>query len=93
MKIGLLQINIYMPNNHSLKDKRMRLSRIKSALRKEFNISIAELKNRQRWQFVLLGIVVLGDTTGYVDKTLDSTIKYIKKFRDFQIIDYEIQLM
>lgn len=93
MKIGLLQLNIHIPDSHSLKDKRRKISKLKWGLRKEFNVSISELGERENCQTVLLGVLLLGRKTNYVNKMLNKIIKYVKKFRKFQVIDYDIQMM
>lgn len=93
MKIGLLQVKIYLPDTHSFKDKRMKLSKLKGKVRKEFNVSITELEDRNRWRSVVLGILLLGRKTNYVNKMFDRILKFIKKFPKLEIVDYNIQMM
>jgi len=71
----------------------MRLTQLKVNLRKDFNVSIAELGDRNKWQSVLLGILLLGRKTTYINEAFDRILKYIKKFHKLQIIDYDIKLM
>jgi uncharacterized protein YlxP (DUF503 family) len=56
MNIGLLTLDIFFPDSHSLKDKRIVLRRLKDRLRK-FNVSIAECDHQDLWQRSTVGIV------------------------------------
>lgn len=93
MKIGLLQVKIYIPESHSFKEKRGKMAKLKWGLKREFNVSVCELKNRDKWQSQVLGILLLGRKASYVSKVLYQIIKYIEKFADLRIIDYDIQLI
>ena len=42
MPIGLLTLEIYIPEAHSLKDKRQVLRSLKDRLRRKFNVAVAE---------------------------------------------------
>ncbi len=93
MKIGLLQTEVYIPDSHSIKDKRTRISKLKWGLRKRFNVSVLELGDRDKWQVELLGILFLGRRSNYVDKTFNDILTYVKKVPNLQLIDYNIQVM
>ena len=43
MPVGLLTLEIYIPDSHSLKDKRQVLRSLKDRLRARFNVAVAEL--------------------------------------------------
>jgi len=50
MVVGVLRLMIYIPESHSLKEKRGVLQRIKNRVRNEFNVSIAECGDQDLWQ-------------------------------------------
>ena len=43
MVVGVSSIEIFLPDNHSLKDKRQAIKKIVEKTRLKFNISIADL--------------------------------------------------
>ena len=51
MPIGMLTLEIYIPDAHSLKDKRQVLRSLKDRLRARFNVAVAERDGRRRDAF------------------------------------------
>ena len=64
MPIGLLTLEIHIPEAHSLKDKRQVLRSLKDRLRGKFNVAVAELEDQDTWQRSLVGIVSLSNDAG-----------------------------
>ena len=50
MVIGVLQVEMHLPNTHSLKDKRSVVKSLKDQLRGRFNVAVAELAADEKWQ-------------------------------------------
>ena len=66
MPIGLLTLEIYIPEAHSLKDKRQVLRSLKDGLRAHFNVSVAELESVDVWQRATVGVVSISDSKDYL---------------------------
>ena len=64
MPIGLLTLEIYIPDAHSLKDKRQVLRSLKDRLRARFNVAVAELDHQDTWQRAQVGVVSLSNNAG-----------------------------
>ena len=71
MPIGLLTLEIYIPDARSLKDKRQVLRSLKDRLRRKFNIAIAELDHQETWQRALVGVVTISADTRHLEASLD----------------------
>ena len=71
MPIGLLTLEIYIPDARSLKDKRQVLRSLKDRLRRQFNIAIAELDHQDTWQRALVGVVTISADTRHLEASLD----------------------
>ena len=54
--VGLLQIELCIPGNRSLKGKRRVLNSVKERIRSQFNVSIAEVGLNDVWDAALLGV-------------------------------------
>lgn len=80
MIIGILQMEILLPDTRSLKDKRSRLSNLKNRVRKQFNAAIAELHHGNDFSRALLGIVTINNDRKIVDQLLGQ----IERFIEFQ---------
>ena len=57
MAIFYYQIKLYLPECHSLKEKRSVLKSFIVKIQKKFNISCAEIEYQDLWQSGLVGIV------------------------------------
>ena len=61
MPIGLLTLEIYIPEAHSLKDKRKVLRSLKDRLRGKFNVAVAELEGQDSWPRSVVGVLCLAN--------------------------------
>jgi uncharacterized protein YlxP (DUF503 family) len=85
MIIGMLTIDLFNEQFHSLKDKRQLLSSLKKRLKNKFNIAIAESDHQDLWQQAQLAIVSLGANQAIVDNTF-------KEIEDFIFLNYAVQI-
>jgi uncharacterized protein YlxP (DUF503 family) len=69
--IGLLTLDIHLPNAHSLKEKRQVLLRVKDRLRNKFNVAVAELDHQDLWQRAVIGVVSISSSDQNVRQVLE----------------------
>ena len=60
MAVAFLQLEIHLPESHSLKDRRQVVRSLKDRLRQRFNVAVAELNPDDLWQRASVGIVAVG---------------------------------
>jgi len=75
--VGVLQLTLFLPENHSLKGKRQVLRAIKDRVRSKFNVSIAESYGHDLWQRAELGICQVGSDRAFVDSALREVVNFI----------------
>jgi uncharacterized protein YlxP (DUF503 family) len=78
LRVGLLSVELFLPDAQSLKDKRMILRAVKDRVKK-FNVSVAEVEHQQLWQRAGLGIVSISNGADLVDKSLDAVLEEIER--------------
>jgi uncharacterized protein YlxP (DUF503 family) len=78
LRVGLLSVELFLPDAQSLKDKRMVMRAVKDRLKK-FNVSVAEVEHQQLWQRAGLGIVSVSNGHELVDKALDAALDEIER--------------
>lgn len=94
MKVGLLTLHLQVAGSHSLKDKRRILKSLTARLRRDFNVSVAEIDDNDRWQSAILGIACVANDADYAQGVLLSVVKVVENGRlDAQILDYQIELV
>jgi len=92
MNIGLLTLDIFLPDSHSLKEKRIVLRSLKDRLRK-FNVSIAECDHQDLWQRSTVGIVSISSDHGILEKTLNAVVEESEKILDGNLSQYQIEYL
>jgi uncharacterized protein YlxP (DUF503 family) len=94
MNIGALRVRLRIPENHSLKGKRMVLRSVTSRVKNKFNVSIAEIDDQDMWQVATLGITCVSNDSRHVNETLSHVMNFIEANRgDAEVLDYEIELL
>lgn len=73
--IGLLTLEIFLPDAQSLKDKRMVIRRIKDRLRARFNVAVSEVDHQELWQRSQVSVVSVGPDESYVNQLLQHALE------------------
>lgn len=74
MPVGLLTLELHIPDAHSLKDKRQVLRSLKDRLRQKFNVAVAELDHHDVWQRSIVGVVTLANEEKHVREVLGKVL-------------------
>lgn len=94
MTILFYQIKVYLPYCHSLKEKRGVIKGFQSRLRKQFNISIAEIDLQDYWQSAVFGITSIGNQKRHMDECSSKIKLFIEEnYPDIQILDEHIEYL
>lgn len=93
MIVGILTVELMMPENSSLKEKRMVIKSLKDKIRDRFNVSIAEIDNQEKWQLATFAIAYVGTDKVHVDSALSKVVDFIKGCRQADLIDYNTELL
>ena len=91
MTVGIARLTLFLPEAHSLKEKRMVLRRVKDRAQQKFNLSIAEVGENDLWQRALLGIAVVGNGRRFVESALDEIIRFVRDEAEVSNAEREIQ--
>lgn len=93
MTVGIARLTLFLPEVHSLKEKRMVLRRVKDRARQKFNLAIAEVGENDLWQRALLGVAVLGSGRRFVESALDEVVRFVRAEVEVTNVEREIQTM
>jgi uncharacterized protein len=77
MVVGVLKLNLLLPENHSLKGKRGVLKRIQAQVANKFNISVTECGDQDLWQSAVLGFGVVGTSQPILEATLQNIVEFV----------------
>jgi uncharacterized protein YlxP (DUF503 family) len=93
MVIGLLRVEIHIPESGSLKSKRFVLRSLLDRLRKRFNISAAEVEYQNLWQRSVLGVVTINTDRKHADSTLSKALDLIESEGDLQVTGVQTEFL
>jgi uncharacterized protein YlxP (DUF503 family) len=92
--IGVCRVELRMPGNQSLKDKRQVVRSVLERVRNRFNVSAAEIGENDQWQVAMLGFSCVSNDRRMVDEVLGKIVAYIEASRpDAEIIDYSTEVV
>jgi len=90
MVVGILQVELMIPEADSLKAKRMVLRSLKDRIRREFNVSIAEVEDNDQWQSGVLAVAVVSNDRRFANQVLSKVEDFIEESRGLVVDDYQI---
>ncbi len=93
MPIGLLTLEIHIPDARSLKDKRQVLRSLKDRLRGQFNVAVAELDHQDVWQRALVGVVTLSNDEHHLRESLDHVASEAERLLGRDLVSQEIEIL
>jgi hypothetical protein len=93
MVVGLSRLVIFLPENHSLKEKRQAITRIVERTKGRFNISIMEIDQTNLWQKATIGFAVIGVKQDHVGSTIENVSRYIESMYIGKVIGSRTEIM
>ena len=94
MNTGICRVQLHLPENQSLKEKRRIVKSLISRLRNQYNISVAEVDDHDLWQLATLGISCVSNHDQHVDETITSIIKFIaQNYPELEIVSRETEII
>ena len=92
--LATLTIHLHLPLCSSLKEKRGRIKPLISRLRREFNISVAEMDLQDSWQEAVIGCAMIGNDHVHLEQSLQSVAKWVyANWQDGQVMDEKIEIL
>jgi len=93
MPIGLLTLEIHIPEARSLKDKRQVIRSLKDRLRGQFNVAVSELDHQDLWQRALIGVVSLSGDAKHLEQSMQAILAESERLLGRDLISHEIELL
>jgi uncharacterized protein YlxP (DUF503 family) len=92
--VGLLTLEIYIPGVGSLKEKRGNIKPLLARIRKEFNVSAAEIEDMDQLGHMVIGVAAVSASADYVNGLLQRVAERVAEWRlDAELVDYTIEML
>jgi len=89
--VGIARLTLFLPDSHSLKEKRMVLRRVKDRAQQKFNVAIAEVEENDVWQRAVIGLAVVGNEGRFVESQLDEVVRFVQGQAEVTNTERELQ--
>ena len=93
MTVGLLTLELHIPQAQSLKDKRQIVRSLKDKLRGHFNVAVSELEYHDTWQRSVVGIVTLSNEQQHVEESLQKVLAEADRILGPVLIGHAIEMI
>ncbi|MBN1782102.1 DUF503 domain-containing protein [bacterium] len=93
MMVGILQVGIFLPECHSLKEKRAVLKGMKNRIRNMFNVSVAEVDYLDKWQRTTLAAAFVSNEKKHAEQTLEKLLKFIENDLRIEVIESLVEII
>ena len=93
MPIGLLTLEIHIPDARSLKDKRQVLRSLKDRLRSRFNVAVAELDHQDTWQRAQVGVVSISNDPAHLEQSLQAVLDEAEQLLGRDLIGQDVEIL
>jgi uncharacterized protein len=93
MAVGVLRIELRLPDVHSLKEKRGRIKRVINQIKTTYNASAAEVDKNDLWQETVIGVSVVGNDSAFVNSCLDQILNFVENMDAGVLVDQEIEII
>jgi len=92
MHVSVCEIELRLPENHSLKGKRQVIKSMIARLQNKFKVSVAEVDSQDLWQLGTLGVACVSNHRRHADETLANVVKFIvQNYPDVELLSSKIE--
>ncbi|MBT9175983.1 MAG: hypothetical protein DDT20_00285 [Firmicutes bacterium] len=77
-RIGVIVLELFLPDAHSLKDKRSIVRSLVAKIRQRFNVSVAEIGHQELWQRTVIVVAVVSASAAVADKSLTAILGMVE---------------
>ena len=93
MVVGVLRLELRLPETHSLKGKRSIVRSIKARVQQKFNVSIAECEEHDLWQRAIMGVSQVGADQPHVDRCLREVVTFIEELHLAELGEEQVEFL
>lgn len=86
MYVGALELDLLLGDVHSLKEKRALVRPVVAALRRKFEVSVAEAGDHDLHRRALLGVAVVSADTAHLHQVLDSCERLVAARPELELL-------
>ena len=92
-RVAVGTVDIHLPDVGSLKGKRHVLKGLKEALRRRFEISVAEVDHHDSWERATLGLACVSGDSRHANEVISKAMDFIEDHVDGYVTDIHVEIL
>jgi uncharacterized protein YlxP (DUF503 family) len=93
MVIGLLTLDLHIPQARSLKDKRRAVRGLEARIKARYNVAVAEVGHHDLRQRARLAVVSVNTDEGHLVSTLEAVSGEAERSREIEVLSGETEIL
>jgi uncharacterized protein len=93
MVVGVLQLELYIGDAMSLKDKRRVIKSLKDRIAHGRNVSVAEVGALEHHRRSIVAVAMVSNDSGYVEGSLSKLVDFVRTITKAELVEYQIDLL
>ena len=93
MIVGLLTLDLHIPESNSLKSKRMVIKSLIDRIKNKFNVSVAEVDAQNLWQRSVIGIAYVSNETVMINKVFEKIRTQVIDTHSVELINSNMEML
>ena len=93
MFVGVLTVDLFIPESGSLKSRRSVVKGMKDRIRSRFNVSVAEVGEAGLWQRATIGVACVSGDKSHAGEILDKVMDLVRSNTAVELLDYQVEII
>ena len=93
MYVGILQVELSLPETTSLKDRRRIVSGLTERLRRRFEVAVAQVGPVEDWHEATLGIALVSNEARHARQRADAVVHFLEQQEGVALGDVQIEIL
>ncbi len=90
MIVAVLQVELFLPESFSLKDKRFAVQSLKNRIRRAFNVSVAEVDHQDKWQRCCLAVACVATDRQIIESLFSKVQNLVGDESRVELLDHRV---
>jgi uncharacterized protein YlxP (DUF503 family) len=90
--VGRVELVLNIPASRSLKEKRRVIKSLIARIHNQYNASVAEVGENDKWQLARLGIALVSNRTDHANSRISAILNMVAREPAVVIIDQHIEI-
>lgn len=93
MVVGIIKLELWIPQSRSLKVKRSVLNKVLERTRARFNVTVAEVDKQDVHSRAVIGFAMVGSDQRYVNGAVDKILDFVEGMAVAEVVSETVEFL